>query len=183
MARKPAIIVGVLAFAGFLCALSAQGTNAVATRDQEMLAMEKARRAVTVLGNKNDILPLSPLDTKKIADLEISDTEDPKGGRSFHSMLHDRRSNIDFAKVDQNSNNVEYESALETAKAADLIICQVKLFTRSGEMTGLISRKQREFLTRAFTLGKPVILISFGNPYIVMDLPKVDAYVCAYSDA
>jgi len=158
-------------------------SSAVATRDHEMLAMAIARRAVTVLGNKNDILPLSPLDTRKIADLEIADTEDPKNGRLFHSLLRDRRLNVDFAKVDPRSNDAEYESALETAKGADLIICQLNLFTRSGEMTGFISRKQKEFLTRALTLGKPVILISFGNPYVVMDLPKVDAYVCAYSDA
>lgn len=158
-------------------------SGVVATRDHEMLAMQIARRAVTVLGNKNEILPLSPLDTKRIVDLDISDTEDPKNGRSFHSLLRDRCLNIDFAKIDPRSNDAEYESALGTAKGADLIICQLNLFTRSGEMTGFISRKQKEFLTRAFTLGKPVILISFGNPYIVMDLPKVDAYVCAYSDA
>ena len=158
-------------------------SSVVATRDHEMLAMQIARRAVTVLGNKNEILPLSPLDTKKIVDFVVSDSEDPKNGRSFHALLRDRRVNIDFARVDPRSNDAEYESALETAKGADLIICQLNLFTRSGEMTGFISHKQKEFLTRAFTLGKPVILISFGNPYVVMDLPKVDAYVCAYSDA
>jgi beta-N-acetylhexosaminidase len=158
-------------------------SSVVSTRDHEMLAMQIARRAVTVLGNKHDILPLSPLDTKKIADIEVADTEDPKNGRLFHSLLRDRRPNIDFARIDPRSNDVEYASALETAKKADLIICQLNLFTRSGEMTGFISRKQKEFLTRTFTLGKPVILISFGNPYIVMDLPKVDAYVCAYSEA
>jgi beta-N-acetylhexosaminidase len=158
-------------------------SSIVATREHEMLAMNVARRAVTVLGNKNDILPLSPLDTKKVLDLEVADTEDPKNGRSFHSLLRDRRLNIDFAKVDPRSNDAEYESALESVKGSDLIICQLNLFTRSGEMTGFMSRKQKEFLTRAFTLGKPVILVSFGNPYVVMDLPKVDAYVCAYSDA
>jgi beta-N-acetylhexosaminidase len=158
-------------------------SSVVATREHEMLAISIARRCVTVLGNKNEILPLSPLDTKKIVDLEVADTEDPKNGRSFHSMLRDRRLNIDFARVDPRSNDAEYESALESVKASELIICQLNLFTRSGEMTGFMSRKQKEFLTRAFTLGKPVIVISFGNPYVVMDLPKVDAYVCAYSDA
>jgi beta-N-acetylhexosaminidase len=158
-------------------------SSVVATRDHEKLAAVIARRAVTVLGNNHDILPLSPLDTKKIAHIEVADTEDPKNGRLFHSLLRDRRQNIDFAKIDPRSNDAEYESALETAKGADIIICQLNLFTRSGEMTGFISRKQKEFLTSAFTLGKPAILISFGNPYIVMDLPKVDAYVCGYSEA
>ena len=158
-------------------------SSVVAIRDHEMLAMQIARRAVTVLGNKNAILPLSPLDTRKIVDLNVSDTEDPKSGRSFHSMLRDRCPNVDFAKIDPRSNDAEYASALEAVQGADLIVGQLNLFTRSGEMTGFLSHRQKEFLTRAFTLGKPVILISFGNPYVVMDLPKVDAYVCAYSDA
>ena len=158
-------------------------SSVVAMRGYEMLAAEIARRAVTVLGNKHDILPLSPLDTKKIADIEVADTEDPKNGRLFHSLLRDRRQNIDFAKIDPRSNDAEYDAALKSAKGAEIIICQLNLFTRSGEMTGFISRRQKDFLTHAFTLGKPVILISFGNPYIVMDLPKVDAYVCGYSEA
>jgi CubicO group peptidase (beta-lactamase class C family) len=158
-------------------------SSVVGSRAHEMLAMQIARRAVTVLGNKNEILPLSPLDTRKIADIEVADTEDPKNGRAFHSLLRDRRNNIEFAKVDPRSNDGEYEAALETARGADMIVCQLNLSTRSGEMTGFISRKQKEFLTRAFTLGKPVVLISFGNPYVVMDLPRVDAYVCAYSEA
>ena len=158
-------------------------SSLVGTRDHQMLALNVARRAVTVLGNKNDILPLSPLDTRKIVDIDVADTEDPKNGRSFHSLLRDRRNNLEFVKVDPRSNDTEYESALETVRGADFIICQLNLFTRSGEMTGFISRKQKEFLARAFSLGKPVVLISFGNPYVVMDLPKVDAYVCAYSDA
>jgi beta-N-acetylhexosaminidase len=138
---------------------------------------------LTVLGNKNELLPLSPLDTKRILHLDVADTEDPRNGRMFNGLLRDRRSNIDFAKVDPRSNDAEYESALETAKDADLIICQLNLSTRSGEMTEFISRKQKEFLIRVFALRKPAIMISFGNPYVAMDLPKAGAYICAYSDA
>jgi hypothetical protein len=139
-------------------------SSVVATRENQMLAAAIARIAVTVLGNKHEILPLSPLDTKKIADIEVADTEDPKNGRLFHSLLCDRRQNIDFAKIDPRSNDAEYDAALKTAKGADVIICQLNLFTRSGEMTGFISRKQKEFLTRAFTLGKPVILSHSATP-------------------
>jgi beta-N-acetylhexosaminidase len=158
-------------------------SGVVATREHELLATQIARKAVTVLGNKSEVLPLSPLDTRKYIDLEISDKEDPKVGRLFHSMLRERHLNVDFAAIDPRSNDAEFVSALEAVKGADAIICQLNLSTRSGEMTGFMSVQQKELLTRAFTLGKPVVLISFGNPYVIMDLPKVDAYVCAYSEA
>lgn len=155
----------------------------VDTQEHELLALEVARKAVTVLGNKNDILPLSPVDAKKVLDVVVADVEEPRAGRSFHSLLRERRLNLDFAKVDPRSNQEEYESVVESAKGADLILCQLHLFTRSGEMTGFMGRKQKEFLSRLSSLGKPIIAVAFGNPYVAMDLPKTDAYVCAYSDA
>jgi CubicO group peptidase (beta-lactamase class C family) len=50
-------------------------------------------------------------------------------------------------------------------------------------MTGFVSSKQKSLMSRLASLGKPMIAIAFGNPYVVMDLPKIDAYVCAYSNA
>ena len=155
----------------------------VGSREHEVLSREVARKAVTVLGNRNNILPLSPLDTRKFLDLVIADTEDPKEGRGFHSALRDRRNNIDFARVDPRSNEGEYESAVESARNADVILLQLQLATRSGEMTGFISGKQKNLLSRISSLGKPMIAVSFGNPYVVIDLPKIDAYVCAYSNS
>ena len=157
--------------------------RAVGTRDHELLALEIARKAVTVLGNKKGILPLTPVDARKLLDLVIADTEDPRVGRNFHSLLRDRRNNLEFAKVDSRSNDGEIRSAWESAKSADLIVCQLHLFTRSGEMTGSVSRKQRDLLKRLATLHKPIVAVAFGNPYVAMEIPKADAYVCAYSDA
>ncbi|MEK6757316.1 MAG: glycoside hydrolase family 3 N-terminal domain-containing protein, partial [Bacteroidota bacterium] len=158
-------------------------SEVVNSTDHELLALEIARKAVTVLGNKNGILPLSRIDVRKILDLVISDTEDPTDGRNFHAFLRERHPNLEFAKVDPRSNAGEYETSLENARAADVILCQLHLYTRSGELTGLVSGKQRDLLVKLLATGKPVIAIAFGNPYVAMEFPKTDAYVCAYSDA
>ncbi len=151
--------------------------------EHEDLAREIARKAVTVLGNESSILPLSPVDGRKFLNVIISDTEDPRTGRSFHSLLRSRRLNAEFAKVDSRSNDAEHEAALESAKAADVLFLQLHLSVRSGEMSGSVSRKQKDLAGRLASLGKPIIAFSFGNPYVIMELPKVNAYVCAYSDA
>lgn len=154
----------------------------VHTREHELLAKEIARKAVTVLGNGSSILPLLPGDGRKFLDIIISDTEDARIGSSFYSNLRERRLIADVARIDGRSNDAELESVIESAKGADVLICQFHLTVRSGEMTGFVSRKQKDFMKRLATLGKPIVAISFGNPYVVMELPKIDAYVCAYSD-
>lgn len=158
-------------------------SDVVGSRQNEILAHEVAQNAVTVLGNKKEILPLSPTDSRRFLDLVVADTEDPREGRSFHAELRARRNNIDFAKVDPRSNDAEYESVIESAKGADVILFQLQLTTRSGEMTGFVSGKQKSFMGRLAALGKPMVAVSFGNPYVVMDLPKLEAYVCAYSNS
>jgi beta-glucosidase-like glycosyl hydrolase/CubicO group peptidase (beta-lactamase class C family) len=155
----------------------------VHVREHELLAEEIARKAVTVLGNERNVLPLSKADARKILDLVISDAEDPSDGRHFHGLLRDRHAILDFVKVDSRSDSAEYDAALESARTADLILCQLHFYTRSGEQTGFIPKKQVDFLGKVIALGKPVIAIAFGNPYVAMEFPRTDAYVCAYSDA
>jgi len=151
--------------------------------EHEALATEIARKAVTVLGNESSILPLSPRDSRKVLDIVITDTEDPRTGRHFHSLLQNRRLDADFAKVDSRSNETEIQAIVESAKNADLLLIQTHLSVRSGTMSGFVSGKQRDFALRLASLGKEMIAVSFGNPYVIMELPKVGAYVCAYSDA
>ena len=158
-------------------------SDVVGTREHEVLAREVARNAVTVLGNKKEVLPLSPTDTRRFLDLVVSDTEDQREGRNFHANLHSRLNNMEFAKVDPRSNQAEYDAAFESAKGVDVILCQLHLTVRSGEMTGFLSSKQKSLLNRLASLRKPMIAISLGNPYVIMNLPKIDAYVCAYSNS
>ena len=155
----------------------------VGTRPHQMLAMEIARKAVTVLGNTGGILPLPKADTTKILDVIISDTEDPSTGDGFHRLLQARRGRISSATIDPRSNQMEYDSLLSKAKASDIVLCQLHLYTRSGEMTGFVDPKLAGLMQNLLALKKPVIAVSFGNPYVVMDFPRVDAYVCTYSDA
>jgi len=155
----------------------------VGSRKNQLIAKEIARNAVTVLGNKNNVLPLPKVDKRTILDIVISDTEDPTDGKYFHGLVKERYGALEMAKVDPRSNVLEYDSAMAKARRADLILCQLHLYTRSGEMTGFVEPKQSEFIKTLLALGKPMVAVSFGNPYVVMDFPKVDTYVCTYSDA
>lgn len=156
--------------------------SVVDTREHRARALEIARKAVTILGNKNSILPLSVVERRKFLDIVISDSEDPRAGRSFHNSLRNRL-NADIARIDDRSNDLEYDSVVASARRADVLVFQFLLTVRSGEMTGFISRKQKDLVARLAALGKPMIAISFGNPYVMMELPPLEAYVCAYSDA
>ncbi|MBI5463460.1 MAG: serine hydrolase [Ignavibacteriales bacterium] len=158
--------------------------DVVGSREHQLLALKIARDAVTVLGNTTNVLPFSTTDQRKMLDLLITDEEVGDDGKSFHAMV-DRRwqGKLDFYQIDPHSNAMDYDSAFGSAKSADLILVQLHLFMRSGAMTGFVDPKHAELLKKIASLNKPAVVLSFGNPYAVMEIPTPSAYVCLYSDA
>ena len=72
---------------------------------------------------------------------------------------------------------------LERAKAADIVIASLYGRVRSGEIrsVGLPDPGARA-LTALIGEQKPIIAISFGNPYLLMSFPGLRTYLVAYGD-
>lgn len=155
----------------------------VASPDHQQLATEIARKSITVLGNKSGILPVTRIEGKTIVDLVLSDQDDPLSGRAFHGELVKRLGSLDEIVLIPRNDSLDYASALDSLMKADVVVAQLHFYTRSGEMTGFVPSQVSRLLDTLQARGKPVIGISFGNPYIVMGFPGIDTYVCAYSGA
>lgn len=144
------------------------------------LSREIARKSITILGNNSGILPLQNFNGKKIVDIVFSDNEDPYEADELHDELAKRRT-MELIRIDPRSNQQEYDEALKKVKAADIIFCQFMFYTRSEAMTGVLPQKIVEMMNVIASLKKPVIGVTIGNPYVVMDLPKLETYVMTYS--
>lgn len=157
--------------------------DVVGSAQHRLLSREIARKSVTVLGNRNKVLPLTRAGNKKLFDLALGDVEDPALGKSFNAELLERCPSVDFGRIDPRSNPFEYEAALAKAAGLDVLVLQLHYFTRSGEMSGFLGRQAKDLIGKVLGLGKPTVAVSFGNPYLVMDFPNVDAYVCTYGNS
>jgi beta-N-acetylhexosaminidase len=58
----------------------------------------------------------------------------------------------------------------------------VSLFvrTRSGQGKISVPEAGRNALAQVLALGKPVVTVSFGSPYLLRDLPDLPTYLCAW---
>jgi CubicO group peptidase (beta-lactamase class C family) len=154
----------------------------VGSPSHQELAKRVALNAITVLGNKGKILPLVRRSVKKTIDIVFADSEDKSIGRTFHTQVRKHLQAAELLRIDPGSNECDYKDVLQQVKKADLIICQIFHEVRSGQGTGTLPKNQRELLAEFGGMGKTMIGISFGNPYVAMDMPPLAAYVCAYSD-
>jgi len=156
--------------------------DVVATEEHLRKAKEIARASITVV--KNDgILPLMQFNDKRILFITMVDSNDPYSGNSFVSEISKRYDNISFERVDLRSTDEELNAILSKLNGFDLVIVSAYVRVRAYQASLALPEKQSRLLKQILASGKPVVLISFGNPYIVIEYPNVKAYICSYSDA
>lgn len=154
----------------------------VATRQHQALSETIARRSLTLLGNENDLIPLlGP--TPRTLSITLSDSQDPAAGRYFAGQLGPRMDHgtLDTRLLDRRSEQDDYDAALTAAADYDLILVPTFLYVRDGSGEIGLPDKYRDFLDGLIATGTPVVLISFGNPYMAGGLAEQPAaYIAAY---
>jgi len=85
--------------------------------------------------------------------------------------------------LDDRSSNDEVEKALEHARDADIVIASLYGRVRTGETrsVGLPDPGARA-LSALIASKAPLIGISFGNPYLLLNFPGLRTYLVAYGD-
>lgn len=162
----------------------------VATAEHQALALEVARRAVTVL--EKDALPLRFSDPAKVvvlangrdvaynADMDIRHL--PAHQRLL-AALGERVPQAQMLALSEQFEADELQQARELMAGAEVIIAG--LFTRvlcyDEDAIGLPG-PYAALLQEALAGTAPVVLLSFGNPYVLGHLPPAAGALCTYDE-
>ena len=77
----------------------------------------------------------------------------------------------------------EVQKAISRAKSADLVIASLYGRVRSGQASSVgIPQAGAQALSALIDAKKPIIGISFGNPYLLQSFPGLRTYLVAYGD-
>ncbi len=169
----------------------------VGSRRHGNLAKKIARAAITVVQNTNRLLPLPRDGSTKAAVVIISDTDNNRTdvnrpgyvypnevvGEYFVGQFRKRSPDPVSLRLMPGCNEMNFAAARETIEKVDLVVLPlyVKVRTSSGKVD--IPASLREFVSAATGMGKPTVIISFGNPYLLGEFPRADVLIAAYSDA
>jgi beta-N-acetylhexosaminidase len=157
----------------------------VSNREAEQLAQEIADHAITIVRDDAHRLPAAALKPDaRIFNLAITNGED----RLFitnpfvGAMAHGGRK-LDTVVLDERSSEAEVKKALERAKDADLIIVSMYGRVRTGQSnSGALPEPGQRALDKLIERKAPLVGISFGNPYLLMNFPDLKTYMIAYGD-
>jgi CubicO group peptidase (beta-lactamase class C family) len=149
------------------------------TAFHESEAARIARESVTILKNKDNILPILPSEYPKIMVVSVADDNDGNTGTSFLRELRDYHPNVSFHIYDNRTSEKDKQEMLRRAKDVDMVIIGSFIYLRFGQSIHL-SDDQLSFLKTLNRVNKPTVLVSFGNPYVLSDLPDTDAHVLGW---
>jgi len=168
----------------------------IATRPHRHLAREIAQDAVTLLRNRNSLLPIAPGGSGRIAAVLAGDLEDDRTdvdrpgspattepvGTYFAQLLRARAPGAEVVRISPGSDARELGESLARVRGADVtLLCLfVKVRTASGRIE--LPEYVRTFAARLADSGTPLAVLVFGNPYVAGSVPDAAALMCMYGD-
>ena len=150
--------------------------NAPEDRDR---AQEIADRAVTLVRNTDDVLPLQAPD--RACYVVVAETRYSSEGQVFGRELRNRVPNPLEATLDPSMTRQAMDDAV--AKLGDCRNYVVAAFSTAEayrQSTGLAGELP-QMLQGLIASHKPVVLIALGNPYLLRRFPDVAAYLATFS--
>ena len=162
--------------------------DVVGCKEHQELAYQCASKAITLVKNKQDILPITPQKYKNIRLYHLTDTS--KGGfkesgsqKKIEDYLNDLGFNVDVYDENQLDFHEIFETGVSYLKDKYDLVIYVADFDTASNYT--VRRVEWIKLMAAnapwFVQDIPTLFISLANPYHLLDVPMIKTYINGYS--
>lgn len=152
------------------------------SKDVMALATEIAEHAITLVRDEDKLVPLKP--GTRVFNLAVTNGDDRNWiAMPFVSQLNRAGVKVETVVLDERSTAEEVQKAVNRAKAADLVIASLYGRVRSGQASSVgIPQAGARALSWLMSENKPIVGISFGNPYLLGSFRGLRTYVVTYGD-
>lgn len=150
------------------------------------LAKEVAERAITIVKDEDNLLPLFPAKTSRVVMVTLSDSRRKQTIEKPFAFEKEYLEKAGYAKTfrfNLSSKKKEQDAAAAEIKKSDLVLIASYLSVSSSRNGSSINEDQLKFIRQILASNKPVVFINFGNPYLLMEIPEVKTYLCTFSRA
>jgi beta-N-acetylhexosaminidase len=144
-------------------------------------ALEIAGRAVTLVRNGGNLIPLAKPDS--VCFIAMPESRFSTGGQSFSQEVRKRTPNASVTLWDPSYSRQQLDDGI--ARLGSCESFAVAAYTSVGAYRGTVGMLGGELphaLDALIATGKPVALIAIGNPYVLRNFPNVTAYMATFSN-
>ena len=147
------------------------------------VALELARKSITLVRNENNLIPINRNNKKEIVHIILSDEFYPGSEKYFDSILKEKIPNLKSYLMLVNADVGSFQKTLKEIKNANEIILSIYLKVKAFSGNLGLTNDQADFINKIFEQHKKIILLSHGNPYILSLFSKASTYLCNYGNS
>ncbi len=134
-------------------------------------------QSITVLNNKEELIPFRDLENNSFASLSIGLAK----GNAFQQYLDKYAAFQHFAISDKDTSAKAYDALIEKLKQYKVVVVGLHDLNESALQNYGIHQSSRTFIERLRTKTN-VALVVFGTPYSLKYFDRMDYLLCAYED-
>lgn len=163
-------------------AVSLEGVDQVVGSGEHLaLADSSAARAITLPRDREALIPVDPARVGRVLSVTYARSTDLPAGRAFDAALRTFIPGLESARVHEWTPTGEWDDLVHRAYSADLVIVGGYLPPQAGAGTVGVPEPLVRFVD-VVEGTRPLVLISFGSPYILSAVPQVGSYLVAWGD-
>ena len=147
------------------------------------LAQDVADRSITVVRDSGRVLPMRITPAIKVLSITIARRTDLGAGMDFNSVLAKQAPGMRSEFVNSDDPTANYPRLASMADSADVTIVS-SYVGQSWNVTSVDAPQAfADWLRGIVANGRKVVVVAFGNPYLLSQIPEVPTYVVAWDGA
>jgi len=148
------------------------------------LAVEIAEHAITLVRNDAGLLPLKLNRDQAILNIAITNGDDRAWiAQPFVSAMTVAGRKMQTIVLDDRSSDDDVKKTIEAAGKADAVVVSMYGRVRTGQSRSVaLPEPGEKALNKLIEQKVAIVGISFGNPYLLLNFPKLQTYLVAYGD-
>ncbi len=153
----------------------------VASPSMIQVAQDIADHSVTVVKDDRHLLPVNPVNDTRVFSIFLASDLESSPGTTFQSEMHRRFPSLRTAWANARISDELLASIDTAASESDLVVCSTLARLNSGKDTIALPKELQSIIRKLIASDKPIVWISFGNPYVLRIAPEIGTYLCTFS--
>ncbi len=140
-----------------------------------------AARSITLPRDREGLVPMRAEAAGRVVHLRYASSAWLWAGRTFATGLSDRLAAVRTLNLDERSDERAYAAAAEAVARADRVLVSVYASASAGSGPDAVPEPLRALVAETVA-SRPIVVLSFGNPYVLSAFPDVGTYLLAWGD-
>jgi beta-N-acetylhexosaminidase len=144
------------------------------------LAAEIAQRSITLVVDKNNLLPLQPEVDEVLYIVDLYDGANNHSESNLTKQLKSAGRKVKSFQIDKSDSSVVADYILDQIPKDGLVLLNAFANPVEHKDEIFLPKVEAIFINNLIKKSNRMVVTSFGSPYLIQDFKDVPVYICAY---